>query len=447
MTQSLQYRLSVAISIALLSVALTAGAVTFVLTFYDAIESQDEQLAQIALLLSRQRLPMSPGTLHDSGADVDPEARVVVQFLRTMDGTGMTARGELPGLPDDLPDGFQTVEVRDDSWRIFVKTLATGARVAVGQRTTVREEIARDNALRAVTPVLILIPLLVLLVGHLIRKMFRPLKRLAADLDRRAEQDLQELSDADLPAEIRPFVVAINRLLARVAHSVTAERRFVADAAHELRSPLTALSLQAERLADADLPAAAAGRLASLRDGIRRAQGMVEQLLTLARVQATNTAAAGPVSVNAVFRHVLEDLMPLAESKHIDLGVVSVTDVSVRGAESDLGTLVKNLVDNAIRYTPDGGRIDLCVEARGREAVLRVLDSGPGIPADQRERVFDAFYRVVGNEQIGSGLGLSIVRVIAARLGARVRLSDAEGRSGLCAEVVFPLTPDAGGGA
>ena len=241
--------------------------------------------------------------------------------------------------------------------------------------------------------------------------------------------------------EVRPFAVAINRLLARVGQSMESQRRFVADAAHELRSPLTAMSLQAERLAEAEMSSVARERLTVLRQGIERGRSLLDQLLTLAKAQSATDLPKSPVSVQSIYRRVLEDLMPLAEAKHIDIGVEGALDAEVWASELDMIAVVKNLVDNAIRYTPEGGRVDLSVGVSEGKVVLRIQDSGPGIPLAERDRVFDPFYRTLGSEQIGSGLGLSIVQTIANRIGAEIRLdfSDQEKQTGLNVAVIAPM--------
>ena len=242
-----------------------------------------------------------------------------------------------------------------------------------------------------------------------------------------------------LPTEVRSFVLAINRLLGRVARSMESQRRFVADAAHELRSPLTALSLQAERLAATPMSEPARERLGRLRQGIERGRNLIDQLLALASAQSSTAAPEQQVSVHKVYRAVLEELLPVADRKQIDLGVEG-DDCEVVVNEFDLQMLIKNLADNAVRYTPPGGKVDLLVQRRGAVVVLQVRDTGPGIPEAERERVFDAFYRIAGSEEIGSGLGLSIVSAIAHRLGARITLdySDPESRSGLCVQLELP---------
>jgi two-component system OmpR family sensor kinase len=204
---------------------------------------------------------------------------------------------------------------------------------------------------------------------------------------------------------------------------MASQRRFIADAAHELRSPMTALALQAERLNEAPMPDEARTRLQALTAGVSRTRELLEQLLTFARTQEPGSADAARISLHKVIREVLEDLMPLVEAKAIDLGVIGDADVEVRGAPVDMKVLVKNLIDNAVRYTPAGGRVDISVERVDGVCILRVDDTGPGIaPAEQR-RVFDPFYRVLGSGELGSGLGLAIVRTVAERIGARIELS------------------------
>ncbi len=440
----MQFRLSAWLCATIAVIAVAAGIVSFLSAFQQALELQDDQLRQMAALFDGQRLPVPSAASGVNQLDGDPDSRVVVQWLRPANAKSSGPAGVLADLPANLPDGLHTTRLGATTWRVFVKTVAPGARVAVGQRTEVRDEIAQDSAQYTLSLFLILIPVLLVVVGILIRNMFRPLKAAALDLDRRSEQDLHEVADANLPSELRPFVLAINRLLARVGQSVAAQRRFVADAAHELRSPLTALSLQAEQLDAADLPAPARERLASLRLGIRRARSLLDQLLTLARVQDVPHENIQTVSLQQVFRQVLEDLMPLANAKNIDVGVVGHQDARVMAPQSDLQTLVKNLVDNAIRYTPRDGQVNLSAESDEHSVILQVVDAGPGIALEERERVFDAFYRVLGQDEAGSGLGLSIVRNIADRLNAKISLAYANepARSGLRVTVMFPRTGD-----
>ena len=443
MKQSLQFKLSLWLAVIILGVALAAGVFSFLAAFHEANELQDAQLEQIAALVNRHQIGENELTPKSRTAATDLEQLVVLQKLSR---SGTASFADSPGALDlapSLPDGIQTVTVGEETWRVFVKTLNSGSRIAVSQQTIVRNEIARNSALITLIPFLVLIPVLLLLIGTLIRQMFKPLKLLASDLDRRTEQDLQQVNGTNLPSEIYPFVVAINRLLTRVEQSVYVQRRFVADAAHELRSPLTALSLQAEHLEAADMSLLARQRLGTLRSGLKRTQILLTQLLAFARSQQAPITNVPSVSIQQVLREVLEDLMPLAEVKQIDLGVVGQANASIGIAAADLKTLIKNLVENAIRYTPAGGQIDLSVQSSTGEVCLIVEDTGPGIPESERERVFDPFYRVLGHDEDGSGLGLSIVKAIADRAGAKVNLgvtASQKSSSGLRVVVTFIST-------
>ncbi|MGF6965114.1 two-component system OmpR family sensor kinase [Paraburkholderia sp. WC7.3g] len=443
LNESVQLKLSVALSVGILFVALVAGVFSFLSAFDEAHELQDDVLRQVAQLMDRQRLSPSPPDSGTRSKDGDEESRVIVQHLGDANPTSVAVDdGGLLALPATLADGLHTLDVGGETFRVLVKTMAAGERIAVAQESGFRNEIARDGALRTVMPFLILVPVLLLIVADLVRKMFRPIAALSEEIDQRAEQALHPIEDRHLPVEVRPFVVAINRLLTRVGQSMESQRRFVADAAHELRSPLTALSLQAERLADTEMSVPARERLTVLCQGIERGRNLLDQLLTLARAQSVAESPKSPISVQGIYRRVLEDLMPLAEARHIDIGVEGTQDAHVWVGELDMIAVVKNLVDNAIRYTPEGGRVDLSVSMEERRAGLHIKDTGPGIPLAERGRVFDPFYRTLGSEQIGSGLGLSIVQTIADRIGAEILFdfSDQQKQTGLDVTVLFPVT-------
>lgn len=442
LNESIQLKLSVALSLSILVVAVVAGVFSFMSAFSEAHELQDDVLRQVAGLMDRQSLSPASSLIDPRLKEGDEESRVIVQRLGEYkpSSVGVDAGGPLP-LPAMLTDGLHTLDVGGETFRVLVKTTRAGEQIAVAQESGFRDEIARNSALRTVMPFLVLVPILLLIVANLVRKMFRPIATLSREIDQRTEQDLHAVEEGHLPTEVRPFAVAINRLLARVAQSMDAQRRFVADAAHELRSPLTALSLQAERLAQADMSGLARERLVTLRQGIERGRNLLDQLLTLARAQSFTELPKSLVSIQGIYRRVLEDLMPLAEAKGIDIGVEGAQDAQVWVSELDAIAVIKNLVDNAIRYTPEGGRVDLSVSSAQGKAVLCIQDTGPGIPLAERDRVFDPFYRALGSEQIGSGLGLSIVQTIAKRIGAEIHFDFADRltQSGLSVTVLMPL--------
>lgn len=433
MSDSVQSRLSITLSLAILIVALLAGAFAFISALDEAHEMQDESLRQVALLFDRQHMTLGyPAAAQVVGDDED--SRITVQYLADSSKAVGTDDASIPlPFPLTLTDGLSTQNIAGEHYRVLVRTTLAGERIAVAQEADVRDKEARESAWRSLLPFLILFPVLLLVVGDLVRKLFRPIATLSAEIDQRDQQALHAIDEQHLPSEIQPFVVAINRLLRRVAQAMEAQRRFIADAAHELRSPMTALSLQAERLAATPMSADTRQNFLPLAQGIERSRKLIEQLLALAAAQSIAQRAEAVVSVHAVFRRVLEDLLPLAENKAIDIGVESVEDVQVVISELDLIILIKNLVDNAIRYTPAGGRVDLSVERTEQGARIEIKDSGPGIRAEEQALVFDPFYRSLGTGEAGSGLGLSIVRAIAERTGIRVGLSfvDEVGRCGL----------------
>ncbi len=426
LSRSLQFRLSLWLSLVILAMAVPAGVYSFYSAFHEANDLQDDQLRQVAALVLSRDLPPATPDRHATGKMKDDESKVIVQILAPAQNAGDDDTSLR--LPADLPDGIQTVKVGHIPWRLFVKPTASGQRLAVGQQTEVRDEIARDSGLRTVMPFVVLIPILIALVSIMVRGMLRPIARLSQEVDRRDDQDIRPLDEQHVADEIRPLIGSINRLLRRVADNMDAQRRFLADAAHELRSPLTALSLQAENLAATDLSPASKARLLPLRQGLNRSKALLEQLLTLARSQNTGAPQASQitqVSLQAVLRRVVADSLPLAQANQIDIGVEADTEVTLAAQEVDIVALIRNLIDNAIRYTPPGGNVEVRLHAQPGLVTVEVEDSGPGIQETERERVFDPFYRVLGSDQDGSGLGLSIVKSIVARLHGKIELQHA----------------------
>ncbi|BEV15789.1 sensor histidine kinase [Herbaspirillum sp. DW155] len=446
--RSLQARLSLALTLAILLVALGAGGFGFVSAYRDSIRMQDDLLLQVGVLIASLG-----GRLPDDGAvgsypGADHESRISVQWLPEP-GQSRPPGAALP-LPAGLHDGFQTVFMFHEDFRVYVQPMPSGRRIALVQETDVRDHIASRSAWRALVPVLILVPVLLLALQRIMRTLFAPLTRLRREIDQRRDDQLDPLATADLPPEISPFVDAINGLLARVQGAMTAQRRFVADAAHELRTPLAALSLQAERLQQSELSDTARERLQRLEQGLERARTLVTQLLALARVQAQDQSATSQRSrhvLREVVRPVLEDLLPLAQQKDIDLGVDGPLEAVVQTNALDLGLLLGNLIDNAIRYTAVAGCVSLRLAAPDETPPgcvrMEIIDNGPGIPASERERVFQPFHRLDPAAAPGAGLGLAIVQSVAARLGIVVRLeaADEKTQTGLRVLLDIPAAP------
>ena len=342
-------------------------------------------------------------------------------------------------LPARAVLGFSDSNVRGVRLRIY--TLQTPENtIQIAQDLDAREARARALAANAVLPVLLLAPLLMLAVGGVISASLGPLRRMRSQVAARAASDLSPLDAGDVPEEVRPLVAELNDLFERVRGTLEAQRHFVSDAAHELRSPLTALKLQLQAAERAHDEAARAGAVQALGAGIERAIALVEQLLALARQEGASQSAEA-VDLEDVARQAVSELLPTAHAKQLDLGLAQGEEgepVAVAGGREPLHLILRNLLDNAIKYTPAGGRVDLSIGRDAGGAWLAVEDSGPGIAEAERDRVFDRFYRVPGAEAAGSGLGLAIVRTVAERLGAQVRLGVASQLGGLRVEVRFP---------
>jgi signal transduction histidine kinase len=397
----------------------------------------DYQLRQMALSL-RSQIPMAPRLeLPPDQADAD----FVIQIW---DVYGTRVYFSRPGLPliNATALGYADVRVGGQSWRTYGLQTLEGV-IQIAQPVRVRESLARGAAFRVVIPLLLLLPLLGAAVVGVVGSGLRPLRRVAAEVQRRDAHSLTPIAAARLPQEISPLVNELNRLLLRLDAAFQTQRAFVADAAHELRSPLTALSLELQLLERAPDEAARREARANLKAAVGRAIHLVEQLLTLARNEPRE--AVGELSSIALEQPVADgiaDAHALAAARHIDLSL-EANPATVRGDPEALRTLVRNLVDNAVRYTPEGGRVRVRTRAGSgagghvEPALIEVADSGPGIAPADRLRVFDRFYRRAGSPEGGSGLGLAIVKAVADRHGAQVLLDDAP-EGGLKVTVVFP---------
>jgi two-component system OmpR family sensor kinase len=290
-----------------------------------------------------------------------------------------------------------------------------------------RDEIAQDGAMRTLVPMLLLLPVLFIVIVVIVRTKLAPLTRLASVVDRQTDVSLEPLSEDGITHEVLPFVRSINRLIARLKEAIGHQRRFVASAAHELRSPLAALSLQAENLGATTTSPDARARLMAFQSGLRRTHRLVEQLLALARSEQGALEQPTTVSLRAVATEVINATIGLAREKDIDLGFEQFDEFDAVVDVSSLTVVLRNLVDNAVRYTPVGGKVDVSVVQVGNEVVFEVADSGPGIPSGELERVLEPFYRLDHSVASGSGLGLSIVSEIARRTGGRLVLENIDG--------------------
>ena len=412
--QSLQVRISIALILMFLPLSIIAGAFSYYQTYHEAEELQDDLLRQTAAYINPKTTDYT---------QIGSENHILIQTFGQED--------TVP-LSDTLGEGFHTIKGSvdddddddDDEYRAYIRQTPQG-KIAVLQETEYRDDLAATAAYQSVLPLLIALPLMILLTVWITYRAMRPVKTLSASLGKRRSDDLSPLDREAVPSEIQGFVTAINQLLQRTGENIRRQQRFIADAAHELRSPLTALSLQAERLTKLPQSDEAREQTGLILQSIQRNRHLLEQLLTHARAQGSETQRnLTDISLQAQFRRVLQELMPLALDKQQDIGVAVENDLRIRADDTEIYTLIKTFTDNAIRYTPAGGRIDIGFSETPTTLAIWVEDDGPGIPAAERSRVTDAFYRILGTEQQGTGLGLSIADAIAKRYGGKLILAD-----------------------
>ena len=425
MIRSLQGRLVISLTATIVVTGVITGMVAFRWAFDEAIELQDSILLQVGTIAGHIRVPEPT----PASGNLEPEAQAVIE--------------ELSDAPDKdtlgtLPDGLHTVSRAHEAWRLLIRTRPDGSRVLIGQPIQIRDTIAGKSALHTVVPLVVLLPCLVVVVMIVVRRTFRPMAQLAARLDARQADDLQILPLDGTPGELHPFIVSINHLLERVQTLIDQQRRFIADAAHELRTPITAMSLQAENLSQVELPPDSRGRLAALINGARRTAHLLDQLLALARYDIGRAPEAPVTSLDECTKEIVADLLPRAAERGIDLGFELVEPVLVRGEPAMLASVVHNLIDNALRHTPEGGRIDIGVYRDGEQVFLQIEDTGPGISPADHKRVFEPFVRGNRPAEGGTGLGLSIVKRIVERLKGSVVLENVP-KSGLRAIVSLPV--------
>jgi len=426
----------------LVAIAVLVSAATYVAARKEAGDLLDLQLKQLAystriddLIRGRQPDFGPRGSAHSP----DGVTELVTQIW---DRSGVLVYWSQPGmgLPVPATEGYSTVRHEGRDWRVYTLVQGTHA-LQVAQAQDERDAIATKTAIRTLAPFIAFLPLFGLMIWLGVGRGLAPLRTMSQAVARRRPDAMAPIAERGLPQELKPLAASLNDLLARLDAALGAQRRFTADAAHELRTPLTALKLQLDLARRATDPAARAAAFDDLDAGMGRAAHLVDQLLTLARVEPESLAArTTDVDLVELAKEAIVARAPVAADKGVDLGLARAQPAHVRGEPASLAILMANLIDNALRYTPAGGRVDVAVDG-GPEPVFSVADTGPGIPPDERERVFDRFYRGAAAADAGSGLGLSIVRRIADAHHARLRLDTPPGGSGLLVEVRFPAPP------
>lgn len=419
--------------------------VTYIVTYDEMNEVFDAELKNVAQALSSYHSGQAvlDQVLSMPARNDTPDDSEIVTLTWSKGGQRLYASDPRVAVPFRPIEGLERVESGAEEWIVYTDVRSDGVSQAA-QRVAARRHMAQESAAKLLLPLLLLSALVAALVVFALRRGLQPLAHAARDIAARSAMALHPVADAGVPSEVAPLVASINDLIARLGHAFSAQRRFMADAAHELRSPLTALRLQLQLLKTSGDEASRAAALAALDQGIVRSQRLIEQLLQVARSEPDGEPTClADVELGELARSVVSAACVKADRLQIDLGANVLDEVSVRGDRDQLAVLLTNLVENALRYTPPGGVVDVAVARRDGAAVASVIDDGPGIPAHERERVFDRFYRGQGAQAIardgtGSGLGLAIVRAIAQRHAAQVTLHTPASGRGLEVRVAFP---------
>jgi len=422
----------------------------------DEERSRSRELAQLRAELGEQALQRSP--LFAKLLQQDRQGSDLEDYLKLASGNNLPHRGRVEFLVryadgqvmvrspqaftvESQAPGFQTLLHRGKNWRVYHLTMPdTRLQVQVSEDLASRRISPGDMLDQALWPLLFMIPLLGLIVWAGIGKGLQQLQQVASKVERQDPSLLEPISTRNIPLEVVPMVVALNRLFQRMDAVMENERRFTADASHELRNPITALKTQAQLMQLTCKDAQENRFLRKVIQGVDRMGHLLEQLLVLARADAKQhrLQMGEPVDLHAVATAVLSGQGHLALDKDIDLSLTGDEVALVQGDAQALEILLRNLLDNAIRYTPAGGAIQVWVGRRGRQIQLQVEDNGPGIPAELQDQLFQRFRRGAQSDGYGSGLGLSIVKRVAELHGARIDLDLPATGSGLLVRVVFP---------
>ncbi len=457
---SLRRRLTLATLGSSILCALVSLAIVVWVAWDETSEVFDDALEEGARLTLALGASMAQEGLLDDAPSVDePRKRVRLYYQLISDRGEVVRRAEgAPSRPfvdpDKRDDRYYNVWEDGELWRVYVlEHEDPDFSVQVGQRWEARNELLVETIEALVWPALAIWLLLGLFNWWAIRRLLRPLEQVARGIATKSPQDLGPVPDSGRVKELRPVVQALNQLLARLSGALEAERRFTADAAHELRTPLAALGskIQLMQRSHAGAVPALDGDLAALRKDVARSTALVENLLVLARLDAHDApqGSAGYTPQPVKLPELLREAVLACQAQADDRGVrlqVQCDAMTVPGQHPLLFTALRNLIDNAVRYGRQGGQVRVSARReqgghRHGRVVLEVCDDGPGVAPAELERLTQRFYRVLGNQASGSGLGLSIVARIAALHGAELSLGAGRDGQGLCARLVFE--PDA----
>lgn len=427
MNRSIKRFLLITITLAILVIYGFISFVSYWVSKEELDELYDSNLLQVAGAIAAQHLAIQDAThLYVNnqvgmGTKIEGEEEFYVRVL-AQDGTALYVSHPQVKVPFSSAIGFSTQKYLGKKWRFYTIN-ARKETIQVAQSLNLRAITIKETALSLMASQLLFIPILVMLIFIAINKALSPILGLSGEIQQRKSHDLAPISVDKIPIEIKPLVHSLNSFMSRVSDMVEILKRFTSDAAHELRTPITALRLQLAVIEQAESKAERAAGISSLKGGIDRSEQLVSQLLEFARIEPNHLAREIlPITLLSLIKECVEALFPLAHAKSIDLGLNTTAELITFGVRQEVKVLINNILDNAIRYTPNHGKVDISLLLEGTNIVLEVTDSGPGISSVDLDRVFERFYRGENKDAIGSGLGLSIVKEIATQHGAIVEL-------------------------
>lgn len=410
----------------------------------------DYQMQQIARIVAAQPLVAGTNAIELTVPSLTPQISIrhdedddVIVVVRDLRGRVLYASASNRRLPERLlpviaGSGFLNVRLGSDAYRVFIAR--SGERqIEVAQSAVALQEAEQQVALATLLPLVLLLPVLAIVIVFTITRQLRPVNEATALIATRAALDFDPIPVGQLPREVRPLVEEINRLLARLQVAVEREQRFVRDAAHALRTPLTALQLQADVLEGGRDSDDRAARLAELRAGIRRIITLSEQLLTLARTQTAAELSAECSELDPMLRNIVTFYQAAASAKGITLKADADSHAQVRSSRRRLTLVLGNLIDNAVRHTPVGGAVSVRARRINEHVCINVYDGGVGLPVEELERVFERFYQASAAADGGNGLGLATVAALVKQVQGEVELRNRADRPGLIATVRLPL--------
>ncbi len=440
--KSIKRRLLIGLS----TIIILSTLVSIALTYFELKEEMDElfdqNMAQIAHAIAVHSITEQSDFVsghHDIRRTLKGEEEFLIQvwYKDHLSFSSMPALA----FPNQGEGGIRTVLFNEEEWRFYALNAGDGWLVQVSQPISLRHTVIWEIYAEQLIPTLIHFPVLLGLVWLVVGCGFAPLKRISESIEQRTARFLEKLPEEDAPDEVLTMVQAINGLLDRLSVALDTQRRFTADAAHELRTPLTAVRLELDVLKRAENEDEKQQSIQKLYNAVDRSTRVVHQLLEMARLEPEQAHEnMTDVSLHGIVRNIVEEMQQSAQKKEIELNFDDWDNVTIQGRFHALTVLIANLVGNAIKYTPQGGKVIVSVFKEGEQAILSVSDNGPGIAEHERLRVFDRFYRILDKNYSGitsSGLGLSIVKSIADAHNARINILDGIEGKGSTFQIIF----------